>query len=141
MCRSPGPGCYVYNDDMRPLPAVRVPNVILPRPPPVSRAESARHKNSNIKLTEKRISSDLSTKLASSGKRVNNMLGSAALVDGDVNDRKYTNGPGQNTADRKSPLSAGYSPVKMLVCSDCDKMYSTQRDLDIHKSFCYGRIS
>ncbi|XP_002732567.1 coiled-coil domain-containing protein 157-like [Saccoglossus kowalevskii] len=31
-----------------------------------------------------------------------------------------------------------YTPVDMFVCSACDKMYTTQKDLDVHKSYCYG---
>ncbi|XP_077995567.1 coiled-coil domain-containing protein 157-like [Glandiceps talaboti] len=31
-----------------------------------------------------------------------------------------------------------YSPVSTFVCTACDKMYTTQKDLDIHQSYCYG---
>ncbi|XP_046578937.1 coiled-coil domain-containing protein 157-like [Haliotis rubra] len=34
--------------------------------------------------------------------------------------------------------NSGYSPPDMFVCADCDKMYSKQRDLEIHKSYCTG---
>ena len=148
MYRSPGPGCYVTDHGVpsnqtkkRPVSAVQSPKAIYPHPPAVSRAASGRHKNSNFKLTEKRQSADLSTKLASSGKKVLNILGSAEQCDGQVHDWEHSQGPAHNAEDRKSPSSSRYSPVKMFMCSGCDKMYTSPRDLDIHKSFCYGRIS
>lgn len=148
VCRSPGPGCYARDDGVppnltkkRPVSAVHSPKAFYPHPPAVSRVSSGRHKNSNFKLTEKRQSSDLSTKLASSGKKVLNILGSAGQYDGQVHDWEHSQGPAHDNERSKSPSSSRYSPVKMFVCTGCDKMYTSQRDLDIHKSFCYGRIS
>ncbi len=34
--------------------------------------------------------------------------------------------------------NSGYTPQDMFVCAQCDKMYSKQRDLEIHKSYCTG---
>ncbi|XP_071110838.1 coiled-coil domain-containing protein 157-like [Haliotis cracherodii] len=34
--------------------------------------------------------------------------------------------------------NSGYIRPDMFVCADCDKMYSKQRDLEIHKSYCTG---
>ena len=38
----------------------------------------------------------------------------------------------------KAELGDGYNRTDMLSCPDCDKMYSSKRDLEIHKSFCYA---
>lgn len=34
--------------------------------------------------------------------------------------------------------NSGYVRPDMFVCAECDKMYSKQRDLEIHKSYCTG---
>ncbi|XP_070573796.1 coiled-coil domain-containing protein 157-like [Ptychodera flava] len=36
------------------------------------------------------------------------------------------------------PESDNYNPMSMFVCHVCDKMYTTKKDLDVHKSYCYG---
>lgn len=33
-----------------------------------------------------------------------------------------------------------YQEEKSFICPDCDKTYLSDRDLDIHKNFCYGRL-
>ncbi|XP_064612527.1 coiled-coil domain-containing protein 157-like [Liolophura sinensis] len=38
----------------------------------------------------------------------------------------------------KSNKSSTYAPVDTFTCTLCDKVYSRQRDLDIHKSYCTG---
>ncbi|XP_033627970.1 coiled-coil domain-containing protein 157-like [Asterias rubens] len=31
-----------------------------------------------------------------------------------------------------------YSPLNTFVCQSCDKMYTSEQDLEIHQSYCYG---
>lgn len=117
-----------------------------PRPPDKPRAQSAktRVKSSSSKLADKRQSAALSAKLAASGKHAANVMGS--LVEGGLQKHEWQNSPVPtwDVADKEgrggpvSPSSTRYTPVNVFICSSCDKMYNTQKDLDIHKSFCDG---
>lgn len=120
-----------------------------PRPPEKPRAQSAktRVKSSTSKLADKRQSATLSAKLAASGKQVANIMG--RLAEGGLQKHQWQHSPvptwdfaaKEGRDGRVSPASTRYTPVNVFVCSSCDKMYNTQKDLDIHKSFCYGRVN
>ena len=120
-----------------------------PRPPEKPRAQSAktRVKSSTSKLADKRQSATPSAKLAASGKHVVNVMGS--LAEGGLQKHEWQHSPvptwdvaaKEGRGGRVSPESTRYTPVNVFVCSSCDKMYNTQKDLDIHKSFCYGRVN
>ena len=118
------------------------PKTIYPHPPPQPRAESAkaRHKSPTSKLMEKRQSASLSSKLAFSDKKALNILGSAGGSGSKGHEWEHSKGTSRD-GPRSRPTTPHYNPVNMFVCSGCDKMYTSQKDLDIHKSFCYGRIS
>ena len=124
--------------------------LVQPRPPQKPRAASARTrvKSANSKLTEKRQSMALSAKLASSGRPVTNRTNDA--LDAGLIEWEHT-ALHPTPHMRRAPSAEGraggvnsansrYTPVNMFLCPGCDKMYTTQKDLDIHKSFCYGRI-
>ncbi|KAJ8042606.1 hypothetical protein HOLleu_09398 [Holothuria leucospilota] len=40
--------------------------------------------------------------------------------------------------NKRPGTGESYTKQNMFICPSCDKMYSTQRDIDIHKSYCYG---
>ena len=42
--------------------------------------------------------------------------------------------------DNVRKLDDDYSLTNVYSCPDCDKMYTNQRDLQIHKSFCYANV-
>lgn len=93
----------------------------------------------------------LSAKLAASGKHASSILG--RLAEGDTQKHEWEHSPaptlaviahegrGGRDSGRASPASTRYTPVNVFVCTSCDKMYNTQKDLDIHKSFCYGAVN
>ena len=128
-------------------------NQLQPRPPEKPRAQSAktRTKATTSRLAEKRQSATLSAKLAASGKHAASILG--RLVEGEPQKHEWEHSPvptwdvtaregrGGRDIGRTSPTSIRYTPVNVFVCTSCDKMYNTQKDLDIHKSFCYGAVS
>jgi len=124
-------------------------NRLQPRPPEKPRAQSAktRVKSSSSRLADKRQSAALSAKLAASGKHAANILGS--LAEGDPQRHEWQHSPvptwdvasGEGRGGRTSPASTRYTPVNVFVCTSCDKIYNTQKDLDIHKSFCYGSVN
>ncbi|XP_071850207.1 coiled-coil domain-containing protein 157-like isoform X1 [Apostichopus japonicus] len=41
-------------------------------------------------------------------------------------------------ARHRPPSGDSYTKQDMFICPSCDKMYQTQRDIDIHQSYCYG---
>ena len=124
-------------------------NRLQPRPPEKPRVQSAktRAKSSGSRLADKRQSATLSAKLAASGKHAASIMGS--LAEGEPQRHEWQHSPvptwdvapGEGRGGRVSPASTRYTPVNVFVCSSCDKMYNTQKDLDIHKSFCYGRVN
>lgn len=124
-------------------------NWLQPRPPEKPRAQSAktRVKTSSSRLADKRQSAALSAKLAASGKHATNIMGS--LAEGGARGHEWQHSPapiwevasGEGRGGRVSPASTRYTPVNVFACASCDKMYNTQKDLDIHKSFCYGRVN
>jgi len=124
-------------------------NRLQPRPPEKPRAQSAktRVKSSSSRLADKRQSAALSAKLAASGKHAANILGS--LAEGDPQRHEWQHSPvptwdvasGEGRGGRTSPASTRYTPVNVFVCTSCDKIFNTQKDLDIHKSFCYGSVN
>jgi len=124
-------------------------NRLQPRPPEKPRAQSAktRVKSSSSRLADKRQSAALSAKLAASGKHAANILGS--LAEGVPQRHEWQHSPvptwdvasGEGRGGRTSPASTRYTPVNVFVCTSCDKIYNTQKDLDIHKSFCYGSVN
>lgn len=124
-------------------------NRLQPRPPEKPRVQSAktRAKSSGSRLADKRQSATLSAKLAASGKHATSIMGS--LAEGEPQRHEWQHSPvptwdvapGEGRGGRVSPASTRYTPVNVFVCSSCDKMYNTQKDLDIHKSFCYGRVN
>lgn len=123
------------------------PNVLQPRPPVKPRAQSAKSRPKSSRLSDKRQSAELSAKLAASGRHAANILGS--LTEGESQRHEWQHSPapardvtgGEGRGGRTSPASTRYTPVNVFVCTSCDKMYTTQKDLDIHKSFCYGRVT
>ncbi|XP_065054764.1 coiled-coil domain-containing protein 157-like [Rhopilema esculentum] len=47
---------------------------------------------------------------------------------------------GKRGSAQQRTLGDSYEPADVYSCPDCDKMYSNQRDLQIHKSFCYANL-
>jgi hypothetical protein len=111
---------------------------IQPRPPSKPRTDSAksRQNSPNLKLIEKRHSASLSSKLASSSK-VKYRIPEVEKRDWDLYDPRTVNPEVRG----REPSPSGYTPIDVFVCTGCDKMYNTQKDLEIHKSFCYGSIT
>lgn len=33
-----------------------------------------------------------------------------------------------------------YAPANVFICNKCDKMYNSMKDLQIHKSYCFGGL-
>ncbi|KAK3736318.1 hypothetical protein QZH41_020780 [Actinostola sp. cb2023] len=128
--RTSGLGCYMDGKNASPSFTIQ------PRPPSKPRKDSAksRQQSPSIKLIEKRNSASLSSKLASSSKQPRHSgvknpewdLYQAGRVEHDTT---------------KGPSPSGYIAMDVFICSGCDKIYTTQKDLDIHKSFCYGNIT
>ncbi|KAJ7333904.1 hypothetical protein OS493_015998 [Desmophyllum pertusum] len=124
-------------------------NQLQPRPPEKPRAQSAktRSKTTTSRLAEKRESATLSAKLAASGKHATSILG--RLAEGEPQKHEWEHSPAptwdvtvrEGRGGRASAASTPYTPVNVFVCTSCDKMYNTQKDLDIHKSFCYGAVN
>jgi len=164
--RSPALAVYEENPNVtqkRPASAIRegqrsysdnyMSNQLQPRPPEKPRAQSAktRTKATTSRWTEKRQSASLSAKLAASGKHATSIL--ARLAEGEPQKHEWEHSPaptwdvtardgrGGRDFGGVSPTSTRYTPVNVFVCTSCDKMYNTQKDLDIHKSFCYGSVS
>eukprot|EP00794_Sanderia_malayensis_P014131 gene14131-15608_t len=106
-------------------------NETSPKPP-------SKPRTANSKLNEKRHAFGIGASLAHSEKP-----------------RKLRQGNITSTGHKfetHDTLSMGREPMKTTAgskeqfdwtdtysCPDCDKMYSNQRDLQIHKSFCYGK--
>ena len=76
-------------------------------------------------MFEKRQARVLSAKLAHSGKNT------ASLIRTDSGDLET------NITVRDDVSTVNYEPVNTFICGGCDKMYTTHKDLDIHKAFCY----
>lgn len=164
--RSPALAFYEENPKVtqkRPASAIRegqrsysdnyMSNQLQPRPPEKPRAQSAktRTKATTSRLTENRQSASLSAKLAASGKHAASILGRLAEGEPQKHEWEHSPAPSWDVTAREgrggrdfvgvSPTSTRYTPVSVFVCTSCDKMYNTQKDLDIHKSFCYGSVS
>ena len=122
-------------------------NLLQPRPPEKPRAQSAKTRAKSSRLADKRQSSTLSAKLVASSKHAANILGS--LAEGELQRHEWKHSPAptldmtaaEGRGGRTSAASSQYTPMNVFVCTSCDKMYNTQKDLDIHKSFCYGRVN
>ena len=124
--------------------------LLQPRPPERPRAQSAktRSKGPSSILAEKRQSVALGAKLAASEKHAKSMIGTVEQRTRHGWERSLT--PHWETISRErdprgnvgrsTPMSSRYSPMNIFMCASCDKIYNTQKDLDIHKSFCYGRV-
>ena len=162
ICRSPALGFHEQTHK-RPASAVReghrsysdnnMSNQLQPRPPEKPRTQSAktRTKASTSRLVETKQSATLSAKLAASGKHASSILG--RLAEGETQKHEWEHSPaptldvtahegrGGRDFGRASPASTRYTPMNVFVCTSCDKMYNTQKDLDIHKSFCYGAVN
>lgn len=164
--RSPVQNFYEENSNVshkRPASAIRegqrsysdhyMSNQIQPRPPEKPRAQSAktRTKATTSRFAEAKQSTSLSAKLAAGGKHAASILG--RLAEGHTQKHEWEHSPaptlditareGRGGLDigRASPASTRYTPMNVFVCTSCDKMYNTQKDLDIHKSFCYGAVN
>ncbi|XP_068750347.1 coiled-coil domain-containing protein 157-like [Montipora capricornis] len=125
-----------------------VSNPLQPRPPEKPRMHSAKARTSGTRLADKRQSVALSAKLASSGKYAANILGSQTEQEPHIRHKwQHSPVPTQDETNCRgrgrpaSPASTRYTPVDVFVCLSCDKMYNSQKHLDIHKSFCYGRVN
>ena len=90
-----------------------------PRPPSSVKLEK---QESRDRIFEQRQARTLSSKLAHSGKN-------AARYDA------WT--PKTNTTASDDLSTTNYEQVDTFICGGCDKIYTTRKDLDIHKSFCY----
>ena len=118
-----------------------------PRPPSKPRPE-------NSKLNEKRQGFAIGAKIASTGKSRSCKVpsdnryewGNTKVLDHPT--LAWSSG-GRPKSGRKSKSTTGLSTdrqtpnpslTKTFICPDCDKMYTSQKDLDIHKSFCYSRL-
>ena len=97
-----------------------------PRPPSCSKLEyqNSFH-NSRDKVFEKRQARALSAKLSHSGKNAANLM------------RTHSGGMETNITTRDDVSTTNYEPVNTFICGGCEKMYTTRKDLDIHKAFCY----
>lgn len=126
---------------------VYVSNAFQPRPPEKPRTQSAKTRAKNSRLTDKRESVALSAKLATSDKYAPNILGSQSEVVSQIHKWQHSPVPTQDVTmlrvggGHASPASTLYTPVDIFVCPSCDKMYNTHKDLEIHKSFCYGGVN
>ena len=101
-----------------------------PRPPSGSKPEQKNSsQTSREKVFEKRQARALSAKLAGSRKAVENLLRAG--------NERYTDDKGRVCTTHDDGSTAVYEPVNTFVCGGCDKMYTTRKDLDIHKAFCY----
>ncbi|XP_028396455.1 coiled-coil domain-containing protein 157-like [Dendronephthya gigantea] len=92
-----------------------------PRPPSSAKLEK---QESRDRVFEQRQARALSSKLAHSGRN-------AARFDA------WTPNTNTNTTARDDVSTTNYEQVDTFICGGCDKMYTTRKDLDIHKSFCY----
>ena len=165
ICRSPARNFYDENPNvshMRPASAIReeqrsysdhyVSNQIQPRPPEKPKAQSAKisTKARTLQFAETKQSVSLSAKLAVSGKHATGILG--RLTEGHTQKHERERSPAstldvtaregrvEREIGRTSPASTRYTPMNVFVCMNCDKMYDTQKDLDIHQCFCYGAV-
>ena len=145
-CRSPAQNFYKENSNVsykRSASTVRegqrsysdhyMSNQIQPHPPEKPRAQSAKTRTmaTTTRFSETKQSASLSAKPAANGKH-----SPAPTLDITVRE-----GRGGRDIGRTSPASTRYTPMNVFVCMSCDKMYKTQKDLDIHKSFCYDAIN
>jgi hypothetical protein len=97
-----------------------------PRPPSGSKlGHQNSFQNSRDKVSEKRQARALSAKLSHSGKNAASLM------------RTDSGGLETNIMARDDVSTANYEPVNTFICGGCDKMYTTRKDLDIHKAFCY----
>lgn len=128
-------------------PDISVSHALQPRPPEKPRTQSAKTRAKSSRLTDKRESVALSAKLAASDKYAPNVLGSHSERVSQIKKRRPSPVPTEDVTMLKgggghaSPASTLYTPVDVFLCSSCDKMYNTQKDLEIHRSFCYGRVN
>ena len=97
-----------------------------PRPPSGSKLEKQESfQNSRDKLFEKRQARALSAKLSHSSKNAAKLM------------RSDSGGVETDFRTRDDVSTTNYEPVNTFICGGCDKMYTTRKDLDIHKAFCY----
>lgn len=128
-------------------PDISVSHALQPRPPEKPRTQCAKTRAKSSRLTDKRESVALSAKLAASDKYAPNVLGSNSERVSQITKWRPSPVPTEDVTMLKgggghaSPASTLYTPVDVFLCSSCDKMYNTQKDLEIHKSFCYGRVN
>ena len=76
-------------------------------------------------MFEKRQSRVVSAKLAHSSKNAAGLM------------RTDSGGLETNVTAGDDVSTTSYEPVNAFICGGCDKMYTTRKDLDIHKAFCY----
>lgn len=97
-----------------------------PRPPLRLKLE---HQNSfqssREKVFEKRQARALSAKLAHNCKNATNLIHTHCVE------------LEKNATASDDVSTTNYEPVNTFICGGCDKMYTTRKDLDIHKAFCY----
>ena len=128
-------------------PDISVSHALQPRPPEKPRTQCAKTRAKSSRLTDKQESVALSAKLAASDKYAPNVLGSNSERVSQITKWQPSPVPTEDVTMLKgggghaSPASTLYTPVDVFLCSSCDKMYNTQKDLEIHKSFCYGRVN
>ena len=166
ICRSPAQNFYKENSNVsykRSASAVRegqrsysdhyMSNQIQPHPPEKPRAQSAKTRTmaTTARFSETKQSASLSAKPAANGKHATRILG--RLAEGHTQKHEWEHSPaptlditvregrGERDIGRTSPASTRYTPMNVFVCMSCDKMYKIQKDLDIHKSFCYDAIN
>lgn len=97
-----------------------------PRPPSGSKLEKQESfPNSRDKLFENRQARTLSAKLSHSSKNAAKLM------------RTDSAGLGADFTTPDDVSTTNYEPVDTFICGGCDKMYTTRKDLDIHKAFCY----
>ena len=107
------------------------PDNYRPRPPSDSKPNQKNgFQISREKVLEKRQAKALSAKLAASGKTVTDFLPHGS--EKQAAEREHAHNGARDDAS-----TTVYEPVNTFVCEACDKMYTTQKDLDIHKAFCY----
>ncbi|XP_078679817.1 coiled-coil domain-containing protein 157-like isoform X2 [Branchiostoma floridae x Branchiostoma belcheri] len=72
-------------------------------------------------------------------------IGRGAPVKGQAKGRRPgSGGKGRKSETNKRPVSResphDYHRMDTFVCEGCDKMYTSAKELEIHKSYCYGGI-
>ena len=62
---------------------------------------------------------------------------------GDMSSQHLMSSPSRHAWEEKGALENEKCAASSgsVICADCDKTYLSTRDLEIHKNFCYGKIS